>query len=200
MASLSKAKRTTLKPRMDAALALAFQLHGNDTRKCSQVPYMTHLLNVCALVIQDGGDEDEAIAALLHDALEDKPAEISLDEIKQRFGDRVATIVALCSDTPEDFRGGEKGPWKERKNRYLSKIRSHDPDLLRVTVADKIDNARAILADHRRIGDDLWGRFNAGKDEQKWYYGEALREYRQAGFSGSLLEELERLVSAMDAL
>jgi (p)ppGpp synthase/HD superfamily hydrolase len=187
----------TLSPRMIEALELAIKLHGHDTRKKCKVPYLAHVLNVCALVIQDGGDEDEAVAALLHDALEDKPEEINEEDINASFGRKVADIVRLCSDTERDFKGGEKGPWRERKERYLNEVKQHDPALLRVTVADKIDNARAIIFDHKHVGDAIWTHFKAGKEDQIWYYSEAMRVYREVGFSGPLLEELDALVEEL---
>lgn len=189
-----------ISPKLYKALKYAFMLHGHDARKSSSVPYMAHLLSVCALVIQDGGDEQEAIAALLHDGLEDKPELTSDEEIRSRFGDRVLRIIKLATDTPEGYQGGPKPPWIERKEAYLEHIRETEPDLLRVTIADKIDNARAMLADHKRLGDALWKRFNAGKEQQKWYYRASVKAYQDAGVKGPLLEELEQLVKQMELL
>lgn len=155
---------------------------------------MAHLLSVCAMVQQDGGDEDEAIAALLHDALEDKPEETNRSEIAELFGPRVLTIIESSTDTPSDYTGGEKPPWRQRKEGYLAHVRSEDPGLLRVTIADKVDNARSMLADHQRLGDELWKRFNAGKKDQYWYYSSCIAAYESAGYKGPLLEELRRLV------
>jgi (p)ppGpp synthase/HD superfamily hydrolase len=188
----------TVSPRLKEALDLAIDLHGHDTRKESPVPLLAHLLGVCALVQHDGGDEEEAIAALLHDALEDKPDLITIDEISSRFGPRVATIVAIATDTSPDFRGGLKAPWRVRKQRYLETIRRADPSLLRVTIADKVDNLRAILADYRRLGEDFWSRFSAPKNDQLWYYRTALEAYRTSGFTSPLLNELERLVRQLE--
>jgi (p)ppGpp synthase/HD superfamily hydrolase len=185
---------------MYEALELAFKLHGHDLRKSSQVPYIAHLLHVCALVLQDGGDEDEAIAALLHDALEDKPEKINQNKIRKRFGERVVSIVLISTDTPADYKGGPKPPWHTRKEAYLRQVRQADPSLLRVTVADKLDNARSMLADYRRIGEELWERFNAGKEDQLWYYHNAVDTYRAVGFSGPLLDELDGLVMLLDGL
>ena len=188
-------KEATLSPRMYEALELAFKLHGHDARKSSQVPYLAHLLHVCALVLQDGGDEDEAVAALLHDALEDKPEKINEKKIRWRFGEKVLQIVKICTDTPENYKGGPKPPWRERKVAYLDHVsRIPDPALLRVTIADKIDNARAILTDHRRFGDELWKRFNASKEEVQWYYDASVKAYRKAGVTGPLIKELKQLV------
>lgn len=193
-------KEATLSPRMYEALELAFKLHGHDTRKSSPVPYIAHLLHVCALVLQDGGNEDEAVAALLHDALEDKPEKINEKKIRRRFGEKVLQIVNICTDTPEGFKGGPKPPWRERKDAYLQRVGKEPPTLLRVTIADKIDNARAILADHRRFGDELWKRFNAGKEEVQWYYDASVKAYRKAGVTGPLLKELKQLVGKINRL
>jgi len=192
-----KAKSSQISPRLFEALQLTFKLHGNDARKAGNIPYMAHLLSVCAMVQQDGGDEDEAIAALLHDALEDKPEFISRDKIIGLFGERVIKIINVSIDTPPDYHGGEKPPWRQRKEAYLAHIHLTDPALLRVTISDKVDNARSILADYERIGDKLWERFNAGRDDQIWYYQSAVAAYDAAGFQGPLLEELRRLVVEM---
>lgn len=183
--------------RLHKAIELAFELHGWDSRKQSPVPYLAHLLSVCAMVQMDGGDEEEAIAALLHDALEDKADLIDGAEISRRFGERVLGIVRVSSDIPEDYKGGPKPPWKERKAAYHEHIRHTDKSLLRVTIADKVDNARAILADHQRIGEELWEHFNAGKEDQLWNYQESLQAYDSTGFSSPLLEELRRLVQEL---
>ena len=188
-------KADQLTERLYQALQFTFKLHGRDARKASSVPYMAHLLAVCAMTQQDGGDEDEAIAALLHDALEDKPDETSREEIGQLFGEKVLKIVELSTDTPVEYRGGVKPRWRERKEYYLAHIRTSNPELLRVTLADKVDNARAIYSDYQRLGEDLWKRFNAGREDQIWYYESAVDAFKTAGVHGPLLEELERLVS-----
>jgi len=193
-------KEYHLTPRLYEALQLTFELFGRDARKSSTVPAMSHLLAVCALVQLDGGDEDEAIAALLHDTLEDKPQYITREEIKKRFGARVLEIIEISTDTPQDYQGGPKPPWRERKQGYLDHTRTTDPALLRVTVADKVDNVRAILADHQRIGGELWQRFNAGQVDQVWNYQEAVKAYDQAGFKSPLLKELKRLVAELSGL
>jgi (p)ppGpp synthase/HD superfamily hydrolase len=190
-------KDNQLTPIMYTALELAFRLHGHDARKESQIPYLAHLLSVCALVQLDGGSQEEAIAALLHDAIEDKSTQISREEIGKQFGQKVLNIVKISSDTPSDYVGGPKPPWKERKQAYIKHIYETDPALLRVTVADKVDNARAILADYQRIGDEVWKRFNAGKDGQLWYYKSCVEAFAAAGFKGPLLEELRKLVDQL---
>lgn len=188
-----------LTPRLRAALEYAFLLYRDDARRGSNTPVLAHLLGVCALVQGDGGDEDEAIAALLHDALEDKPERTSRDELGARFGERVLALVATATDTPPEWTGGEKPPWRERKEGYLRRARRAEPGLLRVTIADKVDNLRAMLAEYRRLGERLWERFNAGRDHQVWYYRSALEAYRAAGARGPLLDELARLVRELEA-
>lgn len=181
-------------PRLYESMQLAFELFGHDARKSTQVPVMAHLLSVCGMVQTDGGSEDEAIAALLHDVLEDKPGEFTREQIEARFGAWVLAIIDVATDTPRDYGGGPKPPWRQRKEAYLNRARHTDPALLRVTIADKIDNARAILADHQRLGSAVWLRFNAGQADQIWYYQESVRAYEEAGYRGPLLDELKRLV------
>ena len=189
-----------LTSRLYEAVRLTVDLFGRDARKSSLVPALSHLFSVCALVQLDGGDEDEAIAALLHDTLEDKPQLITRKQIQKRFGARVLEIIEVSTDTPQDYQGGPKPPWRDRKQAYLDHARKTDPTLLRVTVADKVDNLRAILADHQRIGVELWQRFNAGQTDQVWYYQEAVKAYEQAGFQSPLLTELTRMVAELSTL
>jgi (p)ppGpp synthase/HD superfamily hydrolase len=189
-----------ISPRLYEALQLAYNLHGHDARKSSNVPMISHMLSVCALVLQDGGSEDEGIAALLHDALEDKPEEIDRFEIEKRFGKKVLEIVEVSTDTPKDYKGGPKPPWRKRKEAYLEHACKTDPALLRVTVADKIDNARAILADFYQLGNNVWKKFNASQQDQIWYYKNCVEAYREAGFKGFLLDELVALVDQLSKL
>lgn len=182
--------------RFEQALQFAAATHRSRVRKGSGIPYIGHLLGVCSLVIEDGGDEDEAIGALLHDAAEDQGGERMLDEIRQRFGDRVAGIVAACSDTFES----PKPPWRERKESYLRHLDQQSESVLRVSLADKLFNARAILRDYLLVGDELWGRFQAGRDGQLWYYRELADRFstlvpgRMAGELAAVVDELERAV------
>ena len=187
----------TLTPRLYDALSYTFQLFGRDSRKGSRVPVMAHLLSVCALVQQDGGSEDEAIAALLHDALEDKPNETSEDEIRRRFGEDVRCMVRIATDTPREWVGGPKPDWKLRKQGYIDRVATEAPALLRPTVADKIDNVRAILAEQRWIGNEFWSRFKAGKEDQLWYYSACFQAYEKAGASPGLLRQLRVLVEEL---
>lgn len=189
-----------MSPRFEEALSFATRLHADDLRKGSDIPYLAHLLGTCALVLVDGGDEDEAIAALLHDALEDHPETVSREDILARFGSRVLDIVVVCTDTPPDYAGGRKPPWRDRKEAYLARIRASAPPALRVSLADKVDNARAILADYRAIGSGVWERFSAGEAEQLWYYESLVVAYRDAGVRSDLLAELSRVVAELGRL
>lgn len=152
--------------RFEEALVYAAQLHRFQTRKGTEIPYVSHLLAVTALVIQDGGDEDQAIAALLHDAVEDQGGRETLAEIHRRFGEQVARIVEHCTDAYED----PKPPWRARKESYLARLRQAPPEVQRVSLADKLHNARSILRDLRSGGPQVWERFRGGKEGTLWYY------------------------------
>ena len=157
---------TELTPRFDDAVAEARRLHGGQRRKGTGIPYVAHLLSVSAIVLEDGGSEDEAIAGLLHDVIEDVPVEGTEEFIREHFGDRVADIVRACSDSTTF----PKPPWRERKEDYLGHLESASPEVLRVSLADKLHNARAILYDLRTIGDAVWARFTAASPaDQLWY-------------------------------
>lgn len=184
---------TVLGPEFEAALVYAAQVHHSQVRNGTNIPYVSHLLSVAALVLQDGGSQEEAIAALLHDAAEDHGGQARLDDIRRRFGVEVARIVEACSDSLTN-EGGSKEPWRARKQRYLSHLRQADRSVLRVTCADKLDNARAILADHRRIGDTVFERFEAGKDGTLAYYAVVL-DILRVQFAGTLTDELDRMVT-----
>jgi hypothetical protein len=199
LASLSSthASPPALGPRFQAAISLAAYLHRGDTRKGKRTPYVAHLLGVCDLVLQDGGSEDEAIAALLHDTLEDHPEDISPEELRSRFGDGVLAIVRSCSDTPEDYAGGQKPPWRERKTAYLEHLTRATEGARRVSLADKFYNAKELLADLKREGPSTWKRFNAGRDDQLWYYRAILERMRGAGQTGALMERFELVVDEL---
>ena len=153
--------------RFEEAVTYALHVHEGHYRKETSIPYVSHLLAVCSRVLEDGGSEDEAIAGLLHDAVEDAGGQGRLRAIRARFGERVAAIVAGCSDTDED----PKPPWRERKERYIRHLRAEaDVSTLRVSLADKLHNACAVLRDHRAFGEAVWGRFNAPVGDQLWYY------------------------------
>lgn len=174
--------------RFEDALVWAAELHGDQVRKGTSIPYVSHLLAVCALVIEFGGTEDEAIAALLHDAVEDLGDPSMLDRIRKRFGDHVAAIVDACSDTDQQ----PKPDWSERKQAYLAHLREPrtGPDVLLVSACDKLHNLRSIVADHKRIGEQLWRRFNADREAQLWYYGELTDVFAERGVDPTLVDEL----------
>ena len=175
--------------RFDEAFSYAHELHGEQTRKGTAAPYVGHLMGVASIVLDDGGNEDEAIAALLHDAPEDHGGRPRLEEIRSRFGDAVARIVEDCTDSWET----PKAPWIDRKKAYLEHARHLPPASLRVSAADKVHNSYAILRDLRNMGEKVWDRFNAGADDVMSYYESLVRAYRQAG-GGKLVDELERIV------
>ena len=153
--------------RIKDALAWAIDLHAAQQRKGSAIPYAAHVLGVASLVLEDGGGEDEFIAAVLHDAIEDTG--VSASDIEHRFGARVARLVVSATDSLPDGRRG-KDTWRERKERYLAHLTTMADDERRVALADKLHNARALLRDYRAVGDSLWQRFNAGREDQRWYY------------------------------
>lgn len=186
-----------LTDRFDQALLLASLLHRADVRKGGRVPYFSHLMSVAALVLEDGGDENEAIAALLHDSLEDCADVISAADLEERFGPRVRELVVACTDTPPDYAGGRKPDWTTRKSAYVALIAGGGVPL-RVSLADKVHNARSILRDHRAVGEAVWDRFSASRAQTLWYYRALIEAYRSAGASGFLLEELERTVGAIE--
>src|ERR1700712_5106795 len=156
-----------LSTRFDEALRYASTLHRTQTRKGGDVPYVGHLLAVASLVIEGGGTETQAIAGLLHDAVEDQGGAPILAEIREKFGEDVAVIVAECSDTDEV----PKPPWKPRKERYIAHLKTASEATVLVSLADKLDNARAILRDYRDIGEGLWTRFSEhDPHEHLWYY------------------------------
>ena len=186
-----------LTPRFQEALVLATELHAPQVRKGTRVPYVAHLLNVAGLALVHGADEDTAIAALLHDAVEDAGGAPTLARLRERFGDRVADLVGECTDTDQE----PKPPWRERKESYLGHLpRASDAALL-VSACDKLDNARAILADYRTLGDTLWGRFRGARDGTLWYYRTLVDLYRTTGrVPAGLLDELDRVVTALEDL
>jgi len=155
-----------LSSRFKEALIYATQLHAQQTRKRANTPYIAHLLSVAALVLESGGDEDEAIAALLHDAVEDQGGVKTLKEIQQRFGDKVADIVESCTDAY----AFPKPPWRVRKEAYIAHIEAASPEARRVSLADKLHNARSILRDLRFDGEGTWEKFNGVKEGTLWYY------------------------------
>ncbi|MEJ7763302.1 MAG: HD domain-containing protein [Thermomicrobiales bacterium] len=185
----------TLTTRFDDALVYARQLHAGQIRKGTTIPYVAHLLGVTAIVLEHGGTEDEAIAALLHDAIEDQGGDTTRAEIRHRFGDAVVAIVDGCTDAETI----PKPPWRERKETYVAHIAEASPSVRLVSAADKLYNARAILADYRSLGDALWDRFNGGREGTLWYYRALVDAFRAVATS-PLVEELDRTVSELERL
>jgi (p)ppGpp synthase/HD superfamily hydrolase len=185
--------------RFDAALQFASALHHKQTRKGTTTPYIAHLMGVCGLVLESGGDEDQAIAALLHDAVEDQGGEPTLQTIRHLFGERVAGAVEACSDSTVSD-PAKKLRWRVRKEKYLSHLPTADQDALLVGLADKLYNARAILADYRQLGEKVWSRFTVPKDEQLWYYGALVRAFRGTTAPRGLVDELSRVVEELRQL
>ena len=183
-----------LGPKFQEALAYAAELHNTQTRKASDVPYVGHLLSVAGLVIEADGTETEAIAALLHDAAEDQGGEATLADIEERFGATVASIVEECSDTVVT----PKPPWRQRKEQYIAHLDEASDSAILVSIADKLDNARAILRDLRRHGPSLWQRFNTDDPhEHLWYYRSLLEVYRRRSDSW-MVDELGRVVRTLE--
>jgi GTP pyrophosphokinase len=158
-----------LSDRFSNAAQFASELHAGQCRKGSTIPYVSHLMSVAALVLEDGGGEDEAIAGLLHDAIEDQGRgnpDALRQEIAARFGNQVLDIVEALTDSDTEV----KGPWRLRKEAYICRLKGEPVETLRVCAADKLHNARSILSDHRIVGEALWSRFNAGPIDTRWYY------------------------------
>jgi (p)ppGpp synthase/HD superfamily hydrolase len=179
------------------ALVYAELKHHNQVRKGGDIPYVGHLLTVAGLVINDGGSEDQAIAALLHDTVEDQGGPPTLEEIRANFGDEVARIVDQCSDTDEV----PKPPWLDRKRKYIEHLAEVGEDTLLVSVADKLDNARSMLRDYHTHGPALWERFNRkNPQDHLWYYGELLKAFRARGLNSWMVDELGRVVDELKRL
>jgi len=188
-----------LSERFTQALIYATNLHANQVRKGSGVPYVAHLLGVASLVLEYGADEDQAIAALLHDAIEDQGGAVTREEIRQRFGEQVTAIVDGCTDSEII----PKPPWRQRKERYIAHISSADTSVLLVSVADKLYNAQSILKDYRLVGEDIWERFQGKKAGTLWYYRSLVTAFKQAEVNESiksLVAELAQVVSAIEIL
>lgn len=183
-------------PRFDQALVYAHQLHARQTRKGTTIPYIGHLLAVTAIVIENSGTEDEAIAALLHDAVEDAGGADTREEIRRRFGERVAVIVDGLTDTDQT----PKPPWQKRKEDYLAHLSDASSSVLLVSLADKIHNASSILRDLRNEGDSVWSRFTGGREGSLWYYRALVDAFRARGQFSALVNELDQVVREMERL
>lgn len=179
-------------PRFESALAYAATLHHGQTRKGNGAPYIVHPLAVASLVGSYGGDEDQVIAALLHDVLEDCDVEASA--LERRYGERVTRIVVACTDTTER----PKPAWRPRKEAHVARVRDEQPDVKLVIAADKLHNALSILRDCRRddVGEQVWDRFSASRAEVLWYY-RAMRDAIASGWNHPLARELDHVVSEL---
>ncbi len=180
--------------RLTDASAMAFRIHAEQRRKGTAIPYVSHLLAVAAIVLEHGGDEEQACAGLLHDAIEDGGAEWEA-VIFDKFGSRVAGIVRACTDADTQ----PKPPWRARKEAYLAHLEDAEPDTLLVSAADKLHNARAIVTDLRTHGPAMFARFNAGQEGTLWYYG-ALSGVFARRLPGPLARELSDAVVQMRSL
>ncbi len=188
---------TYLTERFHLAVKYATFWHRHQVRKSTDLTYILHPLGVASLVLEAGGNEDEAIAALLHDVPEDCGGQVMLEEIEALFGPRVAEIVAGCSDTLVEDRAN-KAPWRNRKLDHINHIRnSDDKGLHLVTGADKLHNARSIVTDLQISGQDVWNRFNATQDDILWYYTEMLKVLTEKSVSNSILAPLQSSIEAM---
>jgi hypothetical protein len=183
-----------LSARFDSALVFAAQLHATQARKGSGVPYIAHLLAVASLVLEHGGTEDDAIAALLHDAVEDQGGPATRDRIRALFGKTVTDIVDGCSDTDQT----PKPPWKQRKEAYIAHLPHASASVRLVSLADKVHNAQTILQDYRRMGAALWSRFTAGRDDQLWYYRSLVQAFQETDTASQLVADLDKVVSALE--
>jgi (p)ppGpp synthase/HD superfamily hydrolase len=188
------AKPPKLGPRLQRAFRYAAEKHAGQTRKQTAVPYLSHLMAVAALVLEAGGDEEMAIAALLHDVVEDCGGMPRLREVRRMFGARVAKIVEGCTDS---F-GEPKAEWVERKKGYLRELKHADAETRLVSASDKLHNVRTILADYRQDGESIWKRFTGKKEGMLWYYRALSDEYQRRGLNRNT-RELEIAVAQLEA-
>ena len=184
-----------LSPRFEQALLYAATIHAGQTRKGTTIPFFTHLISVAGIALEHGASEDEAIGALLHDAVERAGGEQRLADIRARFGENVAAIVEGCTEP----QGTPKPPWRARKAAFIAHLpRSLEPVRL-VAAADKLHNARTILRDLRALGDAVWDRYSGGKEGMLWYYRCLVQAFKTGGLN-PLVEELERVVTEIERL
>jgi len=188
-------RKISLGPRFLRAFIFAAEKHKGQTRKASTIPYIAHLMGVASLVLEAGGDEDLAIAALLHDVVEDCGGAPMLKEVRRRFGARVAKVVEGCTDADTY----PKPPWQERKEAYIKHLIKADADTKLVSAADKLNNVRSILSDYRALGESVWSRFNGGREGTLWYY-RTLRDVFLSHRRNRITRDLELAVKELDAL
>jgi (p)ppGpp synthase/HD superfamily hydrolase len=190
----NKPEVTKLCQRFETAFAFAAEKHRDQPRKKTSTPYISHLMAVASLVLEAGGDEDLAIAALLHDVVEDCGGAPVLEEIRRQFGERVAHIVDGCTDTDVT----PKPPWRARKESYLKHLQTADFDTRLVSAADKLHNVRSILTDYREQGEALWQRFEGKREGTLWYYRALLDEFQRTG-SNRIVRELVLVVQELES-
>jgi (p)ppGpp synthase/HD superfamily hydrolase len=187
--------KKTLSPQFEAALVYAARIHGGQRRKKTGIPYIAHLLGVTALVLEHGGSEIEAIAALLHDAVEDAGGARRLADIRKKFGEPVAGMIDACTDSAEIPRK----PWRERKELYLERITHATASVRLILAADKLHNARALLRSYRSVGEPMWQRYGGGKEGTLWYY-RALANVLETAGPAPLADELDHVVSEIERM
>lgn len=183
-----------LGPRFRRAFLFAADKHAGQARKTSTIPYIAHLMGVASLVLEFGGNEEMAIAALLHDVVEDCGGEAMLQEVRLQFGSRVAEMVDGCTDTYST----PKPPWRERKANYIRHLKDADEETRLVSAADKLNNIRSILADYREVGEALWIRFNGGRKGTLWYYRALLDEFMRK--PNRLVREFQLAVQELESV
>ena len=188
-------KALKLGPRFLRAFLFAAEKHAGQARKASTIPYIAHLMGVASLVLEAGGDEALALAALLHDVVEDCGGVPMLKEVRRRFGKRVAKVVDGCTDADTY----PKPPWRERKDAYIHHLRTADADTRLVSAADKLNNVRSVLADYREVGESIWSRFNGGREGTLWYYRALLDEFLRRK-PNRLTRELDRSVRELEGV
>ena len=184
-----------LSDRLADALQLACQLHNGQRRRISGAPYVAHLLHAAGIVLDAGGTEDEAIAALLHDAVEDQGGSETRARIEAQFGPTVARIVDECSDTDQM----PKPPWRGRKEAFLARLADSSTSAQLVTAADKLDNVSGLIDGYHALGEQLWDHFHGGRDGTLWYYRAIVDVLRHAG-KCPLIEPLDRAVTQLEQL
>ncbi len=182
--------------KFEEALVYATQAHGNQMRKKTGIPFVAHILGVTAIALEYGASETEAISALLHDTVEDCGGADRFRDIREKFGDDVAGIVDGCTDTYET----PKPPWLKRKRAYIEHLKDSDSSTRLVSASDKLHNTRAILAELRRHGTDVFDRFGGKKDGTLWYYRTLVTAFREHGNHTDLIGELDRVVTEIEKL
>jgi (p)ppGpp synthase/HD superfamily hydrolase len=197
--SAGRAKVQPLGKQFVDALEFAARLHASQTRKGSRIPYVAHLLAVTSLALENGASEEEAITALLHDAVEDQGGERTRRAIARRFGTRVASLVVALSDSHADtLRGARKEPWRTRKERYLAQLAAAEPSARLVACCDKLHNLRSLIHDYRQSGEAVWRRFSAGRREQLWFFRRLVKTLTDPPATPRLGKELQRALAELE--